>query len=452
MIALRRRLIFWLIKAYIKRWRKIIFYFFATGLVIFFIFKISFGYFAAKLPFIEKETIGMVGPYTLDNLPDGILNMASQGLTKVQKDGTVIPGIVEKWKISGDGKAYAFYLRKNVFFSDGSNLTSKDINYDFSNVKVERPDKYTIVFYLKETYAPFPITVSRPIFKKGYIGVGDYKVKSIKLNGNFVEAIELYSDKLKKAIDYELFYPTYSSLKTAFMLGEVSRIVGLTNVEYRDSTFDSFKNTKIEKKVNYDKLVTLFYNTKDSVVSEKTLREGLAYSMPDQFKEGERNPSPLPHFSYANKGAFHPYMQDLVHAGELLEKSQSATGSGKISLTLDTLEKYEKVAKEIAEIWKNLNLDVKIKTVDKIPSTFQIFLGEFNVPSDPDQYVLWHSDQANNITHYNNLRIDKILEDGRKEMDIEKRKQLYADFQKYLAADPPASFLFFPYFYEVSRK
>ena len=134
-----------------------------------------------------------------------------------------------------------------------------------------------------------------------------------------------------------------------------------------------------------------------------------------------------------------------------MDKPQT-TESSKITLTIDTLPKYEQTARIIAGVWKKLNIDTKIKIVREIPSNFQIFLGEFNISSDPDQYTLWHSSAVNNITNYDNKRIDKLLEDGRKELDIEKRKIIYADFQKYIFADPPASFLFFPYYYEVSKK
>lgn len=452
MIVLRKRLLFWLIKAYLKRWGKNILYFFAIGLVVFFVLKMALGSFVAHFPFVQKETIGMVGPYTIDSLPDVIVQKISRGLTKTHKDGTVSPDIAEKWKIAPNGKAYALYLRNGIRFSDGTEVSSDNINYDFSEVSIIKPNKNTIVFNLKEVYSPFLVTLSRPIFKKGIVGLGDYKVKRIKLNGNFVEFVELYSEKFHKALIYEMFYPTFSSLKTAFMLGEVSTIVGLPDISYRNTSFKTFKNAKIVKKTNYDRLVTLFYNTKDRIVSSKTLREGLWYSMPDSFSQGERNPSPLPHFSYASDEGVSFYKQDLEHAKVLIDKSDSASEGAKISLTIDTLPKYEKSAKQIAEAWKNLNINVKIKVVEKVPSVFQIFLGEFNVPSDPDQYALWHSDQISNITHYSNLRIDKILEDGRKELDIEKRKLIYADFQKYIAADPPASFLFFPYTYDVTRK
>ena len=452
MIVLRKRLIFWLAKAYFKRWGKNIFYFFAIGLVVFFVLKFALGSFIARFPFVEKETIGMVGPYTIDSLPQEVLQQISRGLTKTAKDGRILPDVAEKWKIAQSGKAYALYLRKDVRFSDGTELTSDGINYDFSEVSIIKPDKYTIVFNLKDVYSPFLVTLSRPIFKKGIVGLGDYKVKRIKLNGNFVESIELYSEKLKKALIYQMLYPTFSSLKTAFVLGEVSKIVGLIDIDYKNTNFGSFKNTNVVKKTNYDRLVTLFYNTKDSIVSSKTLREGLWYSMPDVFSQGERNPSPLPYFSYASDAGSSYYKQDLQHAKLLIDKANTATDSSEIVLTISTLQKYKSSAEQIADTWKKLNIDVKIKVVDKIPASFQIFLGEFNISADPDQYALWHSDQINNITYYSNLRIDKILEDGRKELDIEKRKLLYADFQKYIAADPPASFLFFPYTYEVSRK
>ena len=319
-------------------------------------------------------------------------------------------------------------------------------------MSIVRPDKYTIVFNLKDNYSPFLTTVTRPIFKKGCVGVGEYKVKKVKLNGNFVESIELYSEKNHKVLVYQLFYPTFSSLKTAFSLGEVSKITNLPDINFKNITFNLFKNAKVEKKVNYNKLVTLFFNTKDSSLSSKALREGLWYTMPDNFSQGERNPSPLSSYSFANQEGLNTYQQDLEHAKLLIDKSETATASGKIILTIDTLPKYELTAKTISDIWKKLNIDTKIRVVNEIPSSFQVFLGEFNLSSDPDQYALWHSSAINNITHYDNKRIDKLLEDGRKEPDIEKRKIIYSDFQKYIFADPPAAFLFFPYYYEVSKK
>ena len=135
MIVVRKRLLFWLIKAYIKRWGKSIIVCFGIGLVVFFLLNMAFSYFLTRLPFMQKETIGMVGSYTVDSLPQEVLSKISKGLTKTEADGSVTPDIAEKWKIAPNGKAYAFYLRKDIRFSDGTQVTSSDINYDFADAK-----------------------------------------------------------------------------------------------------------------------------------------------------------------------------------------------------------------------------------------------------------------------------------------------------------------------------
>lgn len=450
MIKIRHRLITWLIKAYIKKWGKLILIYFATGLIVFFVGRLIFGTILGNLQTRSSETIGMVGAYELENLPSNILNKLSLGLTSVAKDGTIKPGIAEKWKIGNNGKAYAFYLKEDIYFSDGTNLTSNHIRHNFADASVIRPNKYTIVYMLKDSYSPFLITVAKPIFKERLIGISNYKVKNIKLNGNFVQSLDLMSKK-GEMVTYQ-FYPTFDSLKIAYSLGEVSKIIELPDVRFKNKTFQSFNNAKVEKIVNYQRMATLFYNTQDKLLSSKTLREALSYTIPDDFRYGLRNFGPYPPFSFASQVAG-LHRQDLDHAKELLDKSKSESESDKkIALTIEVLSQYKTTAEEIADIWKELDIDISIKVVHKIPSRFQIFLGDFNLPVDPDQYALWHSDQESNITHYANLRVDKLLEDGRKETDLEKRKIIYADFQKFIQSDPPASFLFFPYTYDVTRK
>ena len=75
-----------------------------------------------------------------------------------------------------------------------------------------------------------------------------------------------------------------------------------------------------------------------------------------------------------------------------------------------------------------------------------------DIPKDPDQYVLWHSTQPTNISKYKNPRIDKLLEDGRVELNQETRKKIYLDFQRFLVEDSPAIFLYHPSFFTVLKK
>ncbi len=449
MIVFRRRLIFWLIKAYFKKWGKTIFLFFVIGLIGFFFLKYTLDIIPYAFPFLSNQTVGYTGSYAVEDMPSSILLRVSEGLTKVSDGGQIVPGIASSWKIEDNGRKYTFFLRKDVYFTDGTHLTSKQVDYNFRDAKIERPGEYEIVFKLKEAYSPFLVTVSRPIFKKGFVGLGNYKVNDLKLNGNFLSSIELTSSTQNpKNIKYT-FFPTEDSLKTSFVLGETSQILGIHNLSFKDKQFSSFKSVKTQKTLSQRQLVTLFYNTQDPVLSDKKIRQALSYSIPDNFPQGLRNPAPFSPSSWASSEAG-LYTQDVVHAKEILFSS-SASESSSFKPVLKTLSQYKDTAIILKESFEKIGINVQIEEVQMVPDNFQMFLGDFNLSKDPDQYLLWHSDQNSNITRYKNLRIDKLLEDGRKIIDINERKKIYSDFQKYLLDDSPASFLYLPYTYDVSR-
>lgn len=450
MIIFRRRLIFWILKAYLKKWGKVIALSFILGLGIFFLL-ISFSKFFLHLLPTRKVTIGIAGTYTAKNLPPVIITKLSRGLTRVDKDGSIHPDIADSWKITNDGKTYEFIIRPSLRFTDGTLVTSKTIIYNFSDVTVERPSDSIIRYTLKDSYSPFLVTVSRPIFKDDYIGVSDYVLEAVDLNGEFIRSLKVSSTGNKLNYETYQFYPTQSALKTAFALGEITQANGLTDDIFNKRNFSAFPHVTVTKHVAYSQLVTLFFNMNDGQLSNKRLRNGLSYALPDTFSMGERTYLPYaPQSQYYNTTLLSK-MQDLEHA-KLLFESITKTNSTPIPpLTIKTLSKYQPIAMEIQKEWEKAGIKTKIEEVDTIPTLFQIYLGEITVPKDPDQYALWHSNQQNNITRYDSKRIDKLLEDGRKTVNIAERKTHYDDFQKYLLDDAPAAFLFFPYSYVISR-
>jgi ABC-type transport system substrate-binding protein len=457
MVVIRRPLIFWLIKAYIKKSSKTIVFSFLLGLCIFFVIVVTSKYLTRIIPVYKKTSIGIVGTYTKENLPPVILNKLSHGLTFVTEDGTVKPDLASGWQELDNGKTYVFTLHKNKYFDDGNNVTSDLINYNFSDVDIKRPDKYTIVFKLKDAYAPFPVTVSKPIFTKGFTGVSDYRVEDIKLNGNFVQTLTIVSTKNRFDMITYQFYPSEDSLKIAFLLGEVTEIDSLVFPEIKDVRFDKdFPNVVVKKIINDSRLVTLFYNTMDGSLSDRKLRLALSYALPNSYEYGQKAFLP-----YSPESVYYNFnkditdrTQDFSRAKLLLQSSTEASAGAQIpkTLTITTLHKYRPAAEKIASSWKKLGIAINIIESESIPNNFQIFIGDFTIPKDPDQYILWHSGQMKNITKYKNVRIDKLLEEGRKTQNIEERQKIYADFQKFLFEDVPASFLYFPYEYDVVRK
>ena len=77
-----------------------------------------------------------------------------------------------------------------------------------------------------------------------------------------------------------------------------------------------------------------------------------------------------------------------------------------------------------------------------------MFYGQ-EVGHDPDRYVNWHSTQIDapglNITGFKQVRADRALEEGRNEIDVNRRFTHYAEFQKSIIENMPVIFLYHPF-------
>src|ERR1700733_2877773 len=104
MAVIRKRLIFWLIKAYIKKSGKTILFSFLFGLFIFFAVLLIGKYYSHIVPFSREETIGLVGAYGEDSLPTEITGKISSGLTTISPSGTIEPGLASSWDVLDNGK------------------------------------------------------------------------------------------------------------------------------------------------------------------------------------------------------------------------------------------------------------------------------------------------------------------------------------------------------------
>jgi len=434
---------FWrLVSVFAIKHKEIIFASFILGIFSFFVLPKIFNILPKSQ---ETETIGLVGRYTFDDIPNEIQNMISLGLTKVKEDGTAGPGLAREWQVEDEGKTYTFKLTDNVFWHDGKAVTANDINYNFKDADVEILDARTIRYKLKEPYAPFPVIVSKPIFKKGLIGAGNYEVKKITRKGDFIETFFLSSlNKLKPNIKYS-FYPTEAAAKTAIKLGEVSRLENIID----PSGFEDWKNIEISEKIRPNSYLAVFFDTSKPNLSEKTFRQALAYAIPKD--DNIRVLSPISSYSWAYNSDVKSYEYDLENAKKLYEKVSNT--DKKISIRLATSVSLLSEAEIISNAWQELNIKTEIEQINTTSLDFEVLLAIQEIPADPDQYTLWHSSQdTGNITKLKNARIDQLLEEGRKTLDLNKRKNIYFDFQRFLVEEVPAVFLSAPVTYTINRK
>lgn len=437
---LRTRYIIRFLAAFVSRFKWIIALSLFIGISLFFAIRYL-------LPLIEEnrsERIGVVGRYqNPESLPTNILNMVSMGLTKVNDNGNVEPAIAESWSTPDSGKTWIFKIKKNIYWQDGKLLTPDTLNYNFSDAKFKVIDKNTVSFTLQSPFSPFPVIVAKPTFRQGLLGVGNWKVSKATLVSGYIQQLDLI-DKNKEKRIYK-FYPSEDQAKLAYKLGQVD---SLQNI-YDPSPLQNWNNIKVAKDINLNNFVAVFFNTSDPSLSNKSVRQALAYAIDKSNFEGPRALSPISPNSWAFNPQVKQYSYDPERARELLKD----TPQGSITLKISTIPLLLNVAEKIADNWKAVGINASVQVYTTIPQDNQVLLAIFQIPEDPDQYALWHSTQeSTNITHYKSPRIDKLLEDGRVELDPTVRKQIYLDFQRFLIEDSPAIFLYNPITYTLTRK
>ncbi len=403
-------------------------------------------FFPSLSSYVNTKTlrIGLIGDVTPITLPQSIQELLSDGLTSLSPDGTPQPALALSWEATDSGKTYNFIIRQDAVWHNGKPVLPKDINYNIRDVSFEVISPRILRATLKEPFAPFLSLVAKPILAKGLRGFGPYRVENIRLKGDSIQYLSLnpVTDTTKPAREYRFFRTEVAAI-TAFELGDIDVIEELSTNE----SIANWTSAHVSDHPRYDRVVALYFNTKEPLLSEKSIRQALGYAVPDLGFE--RAYSPMSKNSWAYTDTVKKYVYDESLAKKLFTNARIASRSA--TLTITTFAPFVEVAQKIALSWTALGVPTSVQIVNTI-GPFQVLLAALSLPPDPDQYPLWHStQQATNLTGYANVKIDKLLEDGRKELDQEKRKNIYADFAKRLVEDAPAIFLYYPTTYTVTR-
>lgn len=436
---------FFLIKAFLGRYKFQMLGGIVLGSTMFF----TIPYIWSRLPaFRITKHIGYVGRYELSDIPLPIQEKLSIGLTTLDYQGLPHQGIATSWQASDSGKVYTFTLNTNLRWQDGKSLANKDISYQFRDTAVEYEGHDKIIIKLIDPFSPLPAVLSRPVFKTGLLGLGSYKAVKIRRNGSFIDSLTLSPVDQKSHLPVLVyhFYPSEMQARTAFKLGEISVIEDLADT----GELASWPTARITIQTHEDRYVALFFNTDNPYfkgVSGKNLRQGLSYAI-DKNRYANRILGPLNPNSWAYNPDIKKYDLDVARSRQLLAKAEKIPDE----IVISTVLPYLQIAENIKKDWETVGIKSKVTVSQGIDDNFQVLLIAQAIPTDPDQYNLWHSTQDTNLTRLNDPRVDKLLEDGRKTTDQKSRKIIYEDFQRFLVEDAPAVFLFHPASYTIAKK
>jgi len=438
-----RRFKFWvsIFGAYINRYK--------LWILLFIIFisaaALGFKTFWQQVSQANILSIGYVGTYKLENIPTNVLALATDSLVKVDKSGKPQSAMASHWTTTDDGKKYIVFLKDNLRWHDNTQVDAKDISLAVSGVSITALNNKAIEFDLKTPLVSFLQTLDKPVFKtNSFYGTGQFRIVHISKIEDLVKEIKL-TPKNKNLPRVEIkFYPTQSQALEALKIGEVkvATVSQASNLQF-------WPNLEVERVFDETEVITIFYNNDDALLSSKEFRQALNYAINRREFDGVLAQSPIYPSSWAFNEAVKGYDYNSGKAKELVSKSEIENPT----VTLTVGPALEEIADRIKNDWEAIGVKVVIKKEKFVPSEFQALLVINELPSDPDQYALWHSTQTKtNITKYKNVRVDKLLEDARITKEEDKRKDLYFEFQKVLVDDAPATFLYYPYKYRVVYK
>ena len=208
-------------------------------------------------------TVAIAEPETSLDLLDfktssfNILDQIYEPLVRYGNDGSIQPGLAEKYEVSSDGLTLTFTLRQGVTFSDGEPFTAAvakadvdrwifDKKFNFLGIStrtksVTAPDARTLVITLTEPYRPAlqELALARPVrfpSPKAYgsdggvakpIGTGPYKFDSLSPTAVTLTRNDSYWGG-RPNLDKVVFtvIPDADARQTALKAGEVQLVGG----------------------------------------------------------------------------------------------------------------------------------------------------------------------------------------------------------------------------------
>ncbi len=217
----------------------------------------------------------------------------------------------------------------------------------------------------------------------------------------------------------------------------------------------------------------LGYNLRRPLFQDRRVRQALSYAINKQeiidgvlLGHGTAATGPYKPDTWVYNGDVVKYPYDPDKARQLLAdagwKDEDGNGilekDGKeFSFTIVTNQGNDLRAKTgeiIQRRFKDIGVDVKLRIIEWAtflkefinPGNFDATILAWSGGPEPDQYNIWHSSKTApgelNFIGFKNEEVDRLLEEGRRVFEQQKRKVYYDRFQEILAEEQPYTFLY----------
>ena len=412
-------------------------------------------------------------------------------LSSVDYSGHIGLGLADSIKTDDTGKVWTVRLRSGLNWSDGEPITNEDVIYtvntiqspavispfssNMAGVTVSESDG-DLVFTLSTPYANFSSALEFPIlpahilkdvapnllledaFSSAPITSGAFSFKASQSIGSLGEKIVYLSPNK----DYYEGAPLLDSFAVHAYLDDDDIIDALNSgsvtatADLLPTDADKITSSSIyEKQTALNSGVFLFFNTTNSIFSNKSLRKAVQQGIDMRSLRapvGDEADLDYPFLStqidLKDLPALPEYNPDS--AKDVIKKANLDQSKSVRIATINT-GYFPALAENLKFQLENLgfNVTTDIMTPDQDflvnvirPRNYDILLYEIELGSDPDLFAYYHSSQVTenglNLSNYSNSFASDALLAARRTIDTTLRNAKYSTFLKFWVEDVPA--------------
>jgi peptide/nickel transport system substrate-binding protein len=415
------------------------------------------------------------------------------GLTDIDQQGNIVPGIAESWEPNKELTSWVFRLRKGVLFHNGREVDAEAVKLNLLRLKnpaighsfhrgsvetiesVDVLDKYTVRIHTNLPDVSVPSSVMR--YPTGLlapdafetapehpIGTGPFKFVSwtrwsetrmvrfenyweTDAEGNSLPYLDEIIGKPKREDSVRL---------TALRTGQVQLIDSLANadIERFQQSYGGQYNTW--RWHAGGRFVT--FNFSRGPFQDKRLRTAAAQAIDRRaihqavfYGQGDMLDQPFPKGNFWHLEGSRSLEYDPDRAKALLKEARAAGTEIKLVCAANATTSRES-AQVVQDLWNTVGFKVTVESLDSVPynnarnqRAFDGLISYNSYRYDPGDFFARNlhskSEYAQILSGWQNARYDQLMEEAKRTLDTARRKELYTEGWNIVNVELPHFYL-----------
>ncbi|HUY29199.1 MAG TPA: ABC transporter substrate-binding protein [Candidatus Binataceae bacterium] len=436
---------------------------------------------------IESSPTSTDPRFATDAISSRINELVFDSLVRMSRAGQFAGDLAERIE-RPDPVTIVFHLKHGVRFSDGRELTARDVKFTYDSIlapgsmsakragmlelaSVAAPDDFTVTMTTRLPYAPALEIAMQGIVPDGTPlparsaapappGSGPFTMLSYQRDESVLLARNPYRPAPAAAAREVLFKVVPDPTVRALELAEGICNLSENNIEATVLPWlGDHKSLEISNTpgTTYKYLA---FNFRDPRLSDLRVRRAIAYSIDrtaivNSMLRGTARIATgmLAPEDWAYDGNVARYGYDLAAARRLLDDAGYPAGAGgmrRLRFEYKTTPDGARLAEVLQAMLKRVGITLDVRTLEWATFYGDIQRGDFELTSlqwvgieDPNYYyMVFDSAMApprgsTNRGYYSNPDMDALVEAGQRTLDPDARKQIYAQVQQLAAVDLP---------------